>query len=76
MSEMFSSKKRAELRSEYCLTNGYSYLNDKILNDYTDYLELRLLKALNKANEDKTESEKVLPLLVVSVSFCAVDKNK
>lgn len=50
MSEIFSSKKRTELRSEYCISNGYSYFNDMILNDYTDYLELRLMEAINKAN--------------------------
>lgn len=73
MSEIFSSKKRTELRSEYCIANGYSHFNDRILNDYTDYLELRLMEALNKANGDNTSDS---GLHLQNVSRCFSSKEQ
>lgn len=49
--EIFTKEKRSELRAEYCLNNGHSHFNSNVLNDYTDYLELRLIQI--EANEAK-----------------------
>lgn len=44
--EIYTNENRQGLRDEYCLHNGYSHFNDEILNDYTDYLELRMIESL------------------------------
>lgn len=75
MSEIFSSKKRTELRSEYCIANGYSHFNDTVLNDYTDYLELRLMEALNKANDGSTNNSG-LDLHHVRLALIAYEEAK
>jgi len=41
-------KNTTEIRAEYCLNNGISIFNDNMLNDYTAYLEERLIEEKNK----------------------------
>jgi hypothetical protein len=58
MIEIYTLEKIQQIRKDYCKHNGYSQFNNRVINDYTDYLELRLMEALSQANEATKEQMK------------------